>query len=85
MKKRILVGAIAAALSLSLTTPWSASAHQGQGSCAGFGARVSGIARTGELGMIISGFSTSAPGASAAAVAAGHAADCEPARGGLGR
>ena len=78
-KKRILVGVIAAALSLSLTTPWSASAHQGHASCVGFSERVSGIARTGELGMIISGFSTSAPGASAAIVAAEHAALCAPA------
>ena len=77
MRKLLLAIAVAAALTLSAAR--SASAHQGHGSCAGFGVFISEFAKTGESGTVVSGIATSAPGALSEATVGEHDLYCEPA------
>ncbi len=72
--KRLLIGS-ALALTCSLAAgAAAASAHEGHGSCAAFGAESADLA--GALGELASGLATSGAGALAAVVADEHGSFC---------
>ncbi len=77
--KKLQIALLGAALA-TLPTAAAAFAHQEHASCAQAGALAATLAKSGQLGTIVSGVATSGPGAVGATVASVHAALCQPAR-----